>query len=548
MNENTQSSVTDIRQLTALESADSPELNKFIRERALDAFVDKDWNIWFRRFAHSQDPSFRLALQELRWKIRALPGNGDVSSAIHGIDSAVWSSFKSELAEREIESNSDDNPSEPAAGHAMDAESNELVDELLDSMIDLNASDLHVKTGRESTETTVRMRINGILVPTNHWNYQTGDALLRALWNSHDRIARVECGTNNGSFYHRHAATGKKYMVRMTEAPEIRGTMFVARIRDPEEVRKLNATGYTQQQQQVIQSLLSLRSGLISINGPTNSGKSSTQTSMLALMPRDMHIIEIGDPVETHLDHVAHFELSESHPGGKERHLKELLGSTVRQDPDMLALTEMRDELTAKAAMQLASQGKLVITTMHTFDFVTAFERLRRFGMSADDIVSPGFLRGFVSQRLLPKLCSHCALTEPPDLKIAYRWIAAFGPQAPLTKIRYRNKSGCPKCNHTGVAARVLVAEAVQIDPKTLVIARKIIFDSDPAAWHEHAHNSNILNIHQHAALRVLAGEVDPIATERDLGAFSRLNLLRLWGQYNEKGQPCWTQSTEATP
>ncbi len=519
--------IMDYNRLKALAPADCPQIALFIEQRALDVFVDSSWNVWFRKFTHSHDISFRRSLQEIVLLIRGLPGNYSVTPDIHPVDSAVWQSFQAHRSQSHSDSQHG-NVSDAAgavASHPTE-ESNEMVDELLDHMIDRGASDLHILTDNHNKRTSVRMRINGVLVATNAWDYHTGDTLIRSIWNKHKHIHRTENAINHGSFYH--SAAGARYMVRITEAPEIRGgTMFVARIRDPLEIRTLNQTGYTDQQQRTIQSILSARAGLVCINGPTNSGKSSTQSSMLALMPSDVHIIEIGDPIETHLDLTAHFELSEKYPGGKEHHLKQYLGSTLRQDPDLLALTEMRDESSARAALQLTSQGKMVITTMHTTDFVAALERLRLFDLSRREIVSWGFLRGFISQRLMPRLCDQCSLDTSPQPNTNARWRLLFGEDR-LSRIRYHNSTGCSACNHTGVVSRILIAEAVEITAEVLQLARKILYDSNPLPWFKYAKENGITNIHHHASDRVLRGEIDPHHAERELGRFTQSKLLRM--------------------
>ncbi len=498
--------------LIGAEPTEASNIREFIAKRNLAIFVDKAGTVYYKKIVNSDDPSFRRSLQEIVNLVFSITGQKVKSVPI---DEATYESFESKTSAK----NSDAKISE--------IEANQKVEDILNAMVERNASDLHIKVQEHNDLTSIRMRINGELIPTGSLTYTVGDALLRSLWINYSNIDRTERAINNGSFYFRPKNNPQReYMVRMTESPEARGMMFVARIRDPHEIRPLEQIGYNMQQMKVIQSLLGHRKGLASINGPTNSGKSSTQSSMLSLMPASMHIVEIGDPVETYQDHIAHFELRESYPGGKTAHLEKMLGSTVRQDPDVLALTEMRDELTAKAALQLASQGKFVITTMHTTDFVSCFERLQRMGLTKEDMVAPGFLRGLVCQKLLPKLCD-CATDTSPIANQTQQYAFLLGDTKGT--IRYRCQDGCETCHHTGVIDRVLVAEAVEITTELLPIIRDILYKSDPSPFYEYAENKTILNIHQHARERVLAGEVDPSIAETEIGRFTKENLLWLF-------------------
>ena len=516
--------VSDYTELSSLSPAQNPEITEYINERSLEMFVDSDWNIWYKAYEHQYNPSFRRALQDVRRLVKFHSPAEIMLPKITGVASAAWNSFQSHLTE-EIEQ------LQIKQGHVdarpTDKETNEQIDELLDEMVDRNASDLHIKTLLDDAKTIVRMRINGLLQQTHHWDYATGDAILRSLFNHYCAGAnRIDGDINNGSFYYAHSNTRREYMIRLNESPEKRGTICVARIRDPKDIWPLHKIGYNRQQEETLNRILTYRSGMVSINGPTNSGKSSTQSSILAMLPREMHIVEIGDPIECLQDHVAHIELSDSYPKGKDAHLEEVLKSTVRQDPDVLALTEMRDKITSKAALQLASQGKFVLTTMHTSSFISSFERLHRLGMTPEDIVAPGFLRGLIAQKLLPRLCPDCCLPKSPEPNVTQRLAYLLGDTKKT--IRYRNKSGCGKCSNTGVISRILVAEAVEITDEVLAIVREIIFESNPAKWYDYARRHDIYNTHQHARQHCLDGLVDPAIAESELGAFTEKNLLWL--------------------
>lgn len=502
--------ITNFEDLVRLEPTQDERVIEHLQRRPLPVFVDIKYTVYHRSLQKGSDTSFRRTLQEIQKLIFSITGNKVI---FREVEEAVFESFQnaaSRLRNTEIDL----------------AEANQKVEELLNTMIAKNASDLHIKLLEKEGKTAIRFRINGLLVDHGTLSFEVGDALLRSLWVNYAESNRTEGSVNDGSFYYspRHQP-GQQYMVRMTEAPEIRGTIFVARIRDPNNILPLEKIGYNDQQVGVIRSLIASRQGLASINGPTNSGKSSSQSTILSMMPRSMHILEVGDPVETHQPHVAHLELDANYPGGKMAHLERYLISTVRQDPDILALTEMRDEETSRAAIDLTSQGKFVITTMHTTDFVSSFARFQRIGFAKEKLVEHKFLRGLVCQKLLPRLCE-CSISGPPNQKDHQRFVDLLQNEAGV--IRYRNPNGCHKCNYTGVSARVIVAEAVEITWQMMPIIRSILFDNDPEPYYEYAQENGILNIHQHALKRIGAGEVDPMMAEMDIGRFGPENLLWL--------------------
>jgi type II secretory ATPase GspE/PulE/Tfp pilus assembly ATPase PilB-like protein len=166
---------------------------------------------------------------------------------------------------------------------------------------------------------------------------------------------------------------------------------------------------------------------------------------------------------------------------------------------------------------------------MHTTDFVSAFERFQRMGLTREDLIAPGFLRGLVSQKLIPKICPNCSLTNAANSSSTLHFQHVFGKD--MGKVRFRNRSGCSDCNHTGIVDRVIVAEAVEITNDLLPIIKKILFDADPAPFYEYAKRNGILNIHQHAYERVIAGEIDPAMTESEIGRFGPENLMHYWNR-----------------
>ncbi len=512
------SKITNVAFLESLNSTDQTDIVKFIETKGVEGIVSHDYKLYFKEFDKNADSSCqRRTLAELSELLQVFT-NKRVDTI--PIDGGVYDSWVL---------NQEHSAADIALKAAEDAE------KLLQKAIKLGASDIHILTEKRNNTTSVKLRINGDMEESSTMNFAVGDALLRSLWVAYGKVTRNEMGINNGTFYYHCKIDGEptQHMVRMNEGPDVRGGIyFVARVRDPNEIRPLNTLGYNNQQQNAILEMSAHRSGIVTINGPTNSGKSTTLATILSTFPCNRNILEIGDPIETVQSHVRAFELKDSYPGGKEAHLIDVLKCSVQLDTNVLALTEMRDALTARAAYAMSTQGKIVFTTTHVSTFVDTFRRFQNLEITADEILSPDFIRGIVCQTLLPKLCPHCCINGDEANKhhsgnkiSRLRWTL----QDEGGSIRFRNPEGCSQCRNTGIISRVLVAEAISVDSNMSLIIKDIVTHNKVASFWEYAQAEKIHNSFSHARERILAGEVDPISVEDEIGRFTQDNLRWLY-------------------
>ena len=182
---------------------------------------------------------------------------------------------------------------------------------------------------------------------------------------------------------------------------------------------------------------------------------------------RDVNLVTLEDPVEYNIEGVNQVQINEkvglTFASG--------LRSILRQDPDIIAVGEIRDGETADIAMRAAITGHVVLSTIHTNDAVGTIERLEDIGVEPYLVASA--MRGMVSQRLLRKICPNCkqAYTateeELRDLDIP--------DEVGLTL--YRGK-GCPNCFNTGFRGRTAVVEVMTLNSKL----RRLIADGAPRA------------------------------------------------------------------
>jgi type II secretory ATPase GspE/PulE/Tfp pilus assembly ATPase PilB-like protein len=192
---------------------------------------------------------------------------------------------------------------------------------------------------------------------------------------------------------------------------------------------------------------------MILVTGPTGSGKTSTlYTAVKHLNTPDRNVMTIEDPVEVRMEGVrqiqANAEIGLTFAAA--------LRSILRQDPDVVLVGEIRDHETAMIAAQASLTGHLVLSTLHTNDAAGAVARLKDLGVPP--FVINASLLGVVGQRLVRRICDHCARPEAPDALLLRRFGVAVDSGA------FRAGEGCGQCANTGFRGRIGVYELLRLN------------------------------------------------------------------------------------
>jgi len=243
--------------------------------------------------------------------------------------------------------------------------------------------------------------------------------------------------------------------LRVSTLPTAFGEKVVIRIFDPETlVQDIAQLGFEQDEKSAFESWIDRPHGLILVTGPTGSGKTTTLYSALkALAGPDVNVTTIEDPIEMVWDAFNQVQVQPKAGldfAGALRHI-------LRQDPDVIMVGEIRDPETAENAIQAALTGHLVLSTLHTNDALGAVARMRDLGVPSFLLAQS--LLGVMAQRLLRRVCSHCAeeATLTPDELLAL--------QAPLPLlpggVRLLKGAGCVRCRGTGFVGRTGIFEIV---------------------------------------------------------------------------------------
>lgn len=409
--------------------------------------------------------------------------------------------------------------------------SNEYVLGVFDKAIEGKASDVYLDVNTRDDRARLRLRVYGraveagwpkALAPVLEGDRLPGERgleLCRAMWAQSGGQFDAS-GPCDAAFEHRVAeepggARTRLYRIRANSVRDVVGVSVVCRVRDPSFVLPLEVAGYSERQLEHIQGIASSPGGLFLITGETNSGKSTTAASLLAALPVTKKIVAIEDPVEVWFAHVTHIEVNRYHKDAKEVFAK-TLAATVRQNPDVLFLGEIRDEISAEAAMSMAIQGKRVISTVHTQSCAAAIPRLQQLGVEPHLLSLREFIAGIVNQNLVPLVCPSCGLDAHPEPALETRYRRLFG-----DGVRHINAEGCEQCTE-GVVGQTLVAEVFPLcmdrtgEPQRLIAAQQYV---ELETYMRRVWGAE--SKHDHAASKIAAGLVDPTECEGIIGAWT---------------------------
>ncbi|RNL47090.1 GspE/PulE family protein [Paraeggerthella hongkongensis] len=326
-----------------------------------------------------------------------------------------------------------------------------LVNSIIERAATERASDIHLEP-REA-DLHVRMRIDGLL--------RTILTVPKELQAS--VISRLKIMGSMNTSERRVPQDGRASIrlkkqdidLRINALPTIHGETVVIRLLDKNDsLFDPQGIGLTGENLEKYNRLISSNNGMVLIVGPTGSGKSSTMYTMIRHLNTDsVNLVTLEDPVEYNIDGVNQVQINEKTGMTFANGLRAIL----RQDPDIVAVGEIRDGETAEIAMRAAITGHLVLSTVHTFDAASTIDRLVDIGVEPYLIASG--IRGIISQRLVRLVCPHCRQEYDPQPEE----FEAIG--LPYdAHVKFYRGTGCPLCFGTGYRGRTGVFEILTLD------------------------------------------------------------------------------------
>lgn len=252
-------------------------------------------------------------------------------------------------------------------------------------------------------------------------------------------------------------AEGREIDLRVSSMPTLLGEKIVVRVLDKANLKvRLEDLGFRAAGLETFKRFLNQSHGMALVTGPTGSGKTTTLYSALDLLRGpDVNILTVEDPVEYQMDTVNQIQVNE--PIGLS--FARALRSILRQDPDIIMVGEIRDNETARVAVQAALTGHLVLATLHTNDAPGAVARLVDMGI--ETYLLSGAFNGAVAQRLARTICPGCATKYFPSEHVLAD--AGLGEQ---TGRPFRKGGGCQRCHDSGFAGRLGVYEVFEVTPE----------------------------------------------------------------------------------
>lgn len=338
-----------------------------------------------------------------------------------------------------------------------------LLQTIFEDAVQIRASDIHIEPQEHKLQ--IRFRIDGVMHMQAEADLKISSALaLRLKLMSNLDISEKRL-PQDGRF----AVKVRKWAVdvRISTMPTQYGESVVMRLLIQNAASfTLEKLGMPPQMLERFRKLIRRPNGLVLVTGPTGSGKTTTLYAALSeLNTVENKIITVEDPVEYRLPGINQVQVNEKIELGFSR----VLRSTLRQDPDIILIGEMRDHETAQIGLRAAMTGHMVLSTLHTNDAISSPARL--YDMEIPRYMVSMSLLAVVAQRLVRVVCDRCAQPYTP-LPFERDWLK-YELGETLDQHEYVQGAGCVGCNGSGYQGRVGVYELLVMSKELVEAANK---------------------------------------------------------------------------
>ena len=421
-----------------------------------------------------------------------------------------------------------------------DSENRDALVQLLETAIQKNASDIHLRlvSGSQNNQqrTEINGRIDGLfleLMPDQPLEFG-----IRICSYFIDVVAKAKMPFSINGFAdevielplrRRKSNSTETVLVtskwRLSQIPIDDGSKITLRNQDTTGSAKLdiNKLGLNKGQVKGVVSCVNSAQGALLLSGPTGSGKTTLINAALLTVPPTRYFHSLEDPVEfsrggrNQFASTVNADETDAH-GHKVRSFAALGKRMLRHDPDGQYFGEVRDTEGAETFVRLASTGQVMVGTIHCNSAIAAIPTLvEQMKIPVAQLAAPSVLRGLAHVRLVRQLCPSCRIPhseapthfkEDPTLEAAYEEVNKLAKNKHLTpdSVYYRNVFGpCQKCGGRGEMNRTSVFEIVLIDDAALGYIRNL----DMTGWLTHLKNIGWPSIREHAESKLFAGMID---------------------------------------
>jgi type II secretory ATPase GspE/PulE/Tfp pilus assembly ATPase PilB-like protein len=376
-----------------------------------------------------------------------------------------------------------------------------LINDLILEAVRLRASDIHLSPNDHRID--INFRLDGIIYTAHTLHKERWAAISVRL----KIMAGLDIAESRRPQSGRFSLTlgGREFDFRLSSHPIIHGENFVLRILDKtQSLRSVDELGFEDNDVQLLKKLVHLPNGMFLICGPTGSGKTTTLYALLSHMNAPTrNIMTLEEPVEYCLTSIHQTEIREDGPFRFDEGIRSLL----RQDPDVILISEIRDKETAQMALRAAITGHLVLGTIHAKDSFTIPQRLQDLGIDSNFL--SGNLVAGMTQRLVRRLCEVCR--HPKIVTSEDRRLFRIEPS--VTHVY--QATGCESCFYTGYYGREAVAEITLFNNN---ITKHFSNDWGPSALEKIAKQQGLSTLRERAIKKVLSGKTTFTELERVIG------------------------------
>lgn len=404
-----------------------------------------------------------------------------------------------------------------------DSEMQRIAIEIFTKAVGRRASDIHIRVNFKGN-TRIFFRIHNDLEQIEEHLSSWGRLLCSAIYMAMCDIA--------DSTYEEHQRQDARISardklptgldgIRVATTPQVDGSVMVLRMlyNDAGKSNDVRELGYTDNQRRLIALMKRRPTGINIIGGPTGSGKSTTlQRTLLSIHEEasgTKHIITVEDPPEYPMPGIVQTPVANaSTEEERSAAFQAAIKATMRLDPNVIMIGEMRDGPSVRLAIQAAMTGHQVWSTVHANSSFAIMDRMVDLGIPLNIMSDHSIVTGLICQRLLKVLCNHCK--KSPDKALSN--YTEIDQDRIMGAIDLANAcfqgDGCSKCQNSGISGRTVVAEVLVPDQKIMSLLRQGLKEEATDYWRTTGGTTML----EEAILKINAGLVDPFQAEDEVG------------------------------